>query len=149
MVVVVIAVAGDVVADDGDDWLVFDVVVWPLESLTPGGVRLEGASTGAVPPAASATCTGLSCFGLSFISVPCTALATWEGTLPPVVAAGGEGGPPPAGVTENWPGRTGTVWPAEVNSTCPWVPMLTTPLTPLMWNTMKYVPRAAATAVGV
>jgi hypothetical protein len=94
-----------------------------VEVLPPGGVlaagdvKLEGDMTGAVPPDAMAICLGLSCFGLSLTSVPCTAAATCGGTLPPVFTEGGEGAPPPGGVTEKCPGGTGTVRPPDENST--------------------------------
>jgi hypothetical protein len=103
----------------------------PPDPLTPGGVKVEGARTGAVPPDAIAICLGLSSFRLSLTSVPFTALATCVGTLLPVLTAGGDGGPPPGGVIENCPGGTGTVFPADEKSTWPWVPMLLIPLTPL------------------
>jgi hypothetical protein len=117
--------------------LVDDVVDAPGSPPTDGGTRLDGARIGAVPPVAMAICLGLSSFGLSLTSVPFMALTTCEGALPPVLTAGGEGGPPPGGVTENCPGGTGTVLPPEENSTWPWVPILEMPLTPFTWNTMK------------
>jgi hypothetical protein len=142
VVVVVVVVVGvvdaegvDVLPEEFDVVLLFelDVVVSPPgPPLTPGGVKVEGAKTGAVPPDAMAICLGLSSFGLSLTSVPFTTLATCDGTLLPVLTAGGDGGPPPGGVIENCPGGTGTVFPAEEKSTWPWVPMLLIPLTPLM-----------------
>jgi hypothetical protein len=130
-VVVVVVVVGEVEADDVDELSVElsvvvelsesdDVVVLPVPPPNPlaaGEVKLDGDITGAVPPDAMAICFGLSCFGLSLTSVPLTALATCGGTLPPVFTDGGEGAPPPGGVTEKCPGGTGTVRPPDVNST--------------------------------
>ena len=114
-----------------------DEVAPPPSPLAAGEVNVDGDIVGAVPPEAKAICLGLSCLGLSLTSVPWTAPVTCGGALPPVLTDGGEGGPPPGGVTEKFPGGTGTVCPPAEKSTWPCVPTLTTPLTPLTWNTMK------------
>ncbi|MGH7260230.1 MAG: hypothetical protein ACREI9_06065 [Nitrospiraceae bacterium] len=109
-----------------------DEVPPPPEPLVPGGVRLDGDDTGAVPPEAIAICLGLSLFGLSLTSVPWTAFVTCDGALFVVLTVGVDGGPPPGGVTENCPGGTVMLRPPEKNSTWPWLPTLTMPLTPFM-----------------
>ena len=131
VVVGVVTVVDAVVLLELDELEELEDVVSP-PPLTPGGVRLDGDDTGAVPPEAIAICLGLSFFGLSLTSVPCTALVTCEGALFAVLTVGGDGGPPPGGVTENCPGGTVMLRPPEKNSTWPWVPTLTMPLTPLM-----------------
>ena len=137
VVVVVVVVVGAVLPEggvlpDSEEFpLPDDGVVPPPTSPATGEVKLEGDVTGAVPPDAMAICLGLSSFGLSLTSVPCTALTTCGGTAPPVLTTGGEGAPPPGGVIEKCPGGTGTVCPPDEKSTWPCVPTLVMPLTPL------------------
>src|SRR5437867_3722926 len=127
-------------------------------------------------PEAATTWLGDSGYGTSGNSVLAIAPVTPEGAVG-VMITGANGGIP-AGAKEKLPGGTTTVCPPDVNATFPELPMFATPVPPtcssatsspwtdtgrtvpisfkpIFWlafssiHTTKYVPRAAATAVGV
>src|SRR5438093_6313587 len=127
-------------------------------------------------PEAATTWLGDSGCGTSGTSVPAIAPVTPGGAVG-VMITGANGGIP-VDAKEKLPGGTTTVCPPDVNATFPELPMFATPVPPtcssatsrpwtdtgrtvpisfkpIFWlafssiHTTKYVPRAAATAVGV